>query len=51
MEFRVKIVYWMKMGHMAIDSVENTERFNVSHWVRSAGFEQAWEKIPVRAQL
>lgn len=37
---------------MAIDSVENTERFeNVSHWVRSAGFEEAWEKIPLRAQL
>ena len=51
-EFRVKHNDWLQMGHMAIDSVEETERFpNVSHWVRSAGFEQAWEGIPVRAQL
>ena len=51
-EFRIKHDDWLQMGHMAIDSVENTERFsNVSHWVRSAGFEEAWEGIPVRAQL
>ena len=50
-EFRVKRDDWWKMGHMAIDSVENTERFHVAHWVRSAGFEKAWEQIPVRAQL
>lgn len=43
---------WLQMGHMAIDSVENTERFsNVAHWVRSAGFQEAWEGIPLRAQL
>lgn len=51
-EFRVKHDDWLQMGHMAIDSVENTERFeNVSHWVRSAGFDKAWENIPLRSQL
>ena len=51
-EFRVKHDDWLQMGHMAIDSVENTERFsNVAHWVRSAGFEEAWGGIPLRAQL
>lgn len=50
--FRVKEADWLQMGHMAIDSVENTERFdNVPTWVRSAGFEKAWEKIPLRSQL
>lgn len=50
--FRIKHDDWLQMGHMAIDSVENTERFNgVAHWVRSAGFEEAWENIPLRAQL
>lgn len=51
-EFRIKHDDWLQMGHMAIDSVENTERFpNVSHWVRSAGFPEAWQSIPERAQL
>jgi len=35
---------WEKLGHMAIDSVEAGE----PHWVRSCGFEEAWEKIPMR---
>jgi hypothetical protein len=35
---------WRKLGHMAIDSVEAGE----PHWVRSCGFDQAWEKIPMR---
>lgn len=50
--FRVRHDDWLQMGHMAIDSVENTERFtDVATWVRSAGFEKAWEKIPLRSQL
>ena len=50
--FRIKHDDWLQMGHMVIDSVENTERFEgVGRWVRSAGFEEAWEKIPTRAQL
>lgn len=51
-EFRVKHDDWLQMGHMAIDSVEDTEKFpNVPHWARSVGFEEAWEKIPLRSQL
>lgn len=49
--FRVKHNDWLQMGHMAIDSVENTEKFRVSTWVRSAGFEEAWKDIPLRSQL
>ena len=50
--FRVKHDDWLMMGHMAIDSVENTQKFeNLGRWVRSAGFEKAWEKVPTRAQL
>jgi hypothetical protein len=42
--FRVKGDMWRKLGHMAVDSVEAGE----PHWVRSCGFEEAWEKIPLR---
>jgi hypothetical protein len=42
--FVIKGDMWRKLGHMAIDSVEAGE----PHWVRSCGFEQAWEKIPLR---
>ncbi|CAN9111464.1 unnamed protein product [Alternaria alternata] len=35
---------WRKIGHMALDSVEAGE----PHWVRSCGFKEAWEKIPLR---
>jgi hypothetical protein len=35
---------WDQLGHMAIDSVEAGE----PHWVRSAGFDEAWDKIPRR---
>ena len=47
-EFRVKGEDWLKMGHMAIDSVESARG---TMWVRSAGFEEAWEAVPLRAQL
>lgn len=46
-EFRVKHDDWLQMGHMAIDSVEAGE----PHWVRSAGFDEAWDKPELRAQL
>jgi hypothetical protein len=42
--FVVKGDMWRKLGHMAIDSVEAGE----PHWVRSCGFEEAWDKIPMR---
>lgn len=38
---------WLKLGHMAIDSVEA----GGPHWVRNCGFPQAWEEIPERAKL
>ncbi|KAM0721838.1 hypothetical protein Q7P37_002763 [Cladosporium fusiforme] len=46
-EFRLKKDDWLQLGHMTIDSVEAPG----PHWVRSAGFDEAWEKIPLRAQL
>jgi hypothetical protein len=44
--FVIKGDMWRRLGHMAIDSVEAGE----PHWVRSTGFEQAWEGIPVREE-
>ncbi|CAC9890338.1 unnamed protein product [Aureobasidium pullulans] len=48
-DFRIKEDMWLQLGHMAIDSVEGGE----PTWVRSAGFDSAWEKVPdrPRAQL
>ncbi|CAD6589677.1 MAG: hypothetical protein ASARMPREDX12_003927 [Alectoria sarmentosa] len=37
---RIKGDMWLQLGHMAIDSVEDTGDV----WVRSAGFPEAWEK-------
>ncbi|KAI4097423.1 MAG: hypothetical protein LQ339_006741 [Xanthoria mediterranea] len=47
--FRIKEDMWLRLGHMAIDSVEDSGE----PWVRSAGFEEAWEKYEDRpkAQL
>lgn len=45
--FRLKGQDWLQLAHMAIDSVEGPE----SNWVRSAGFEEAWENVPMRASL
>ncbi|KAH7396183.1 hypothetical protein BKA66DRAFT_509259 [Pyrenochaeta sp. MPI-SDFR-AT-0127] len=42
--FKVKGDMWRTLGHMAIDSVEAGE----PHWVRSCGFEEAWESVPLR---
>ncbi|ORY19300.1 hypothetical protein BCR34DRAFT_621122 [Clohesyomyces aquaticus] len=44
--FLVKGDMWRKLGHMAIDSVEAGE----PHWVRSAGFAQAWDGVPLREE-
>lgn len=38
---------WLQLAHMAIDSVE----MDGDDWVRMAGFDEAWENVPVRAQL
>ncbi|KAH7079757.1 hypothetical protein FB567DRAFT_449318 [Paraphoma chrysanthemicola] len=42
--FPVKSNMWRTLGHMAIDSVEAGD----PHWVRSAGFDEAWESVPLR---
>lgn len=46
-DFRVKGPDWLQMGHMAVDSTEKVSP-NGERWVRSAGFEKAWEKVPLR---
>lgn len=45
--FPIKGEMFLKLGHMAIDSVEASD----PNWVRSAGFEEAWEMIPARPKL
>lgn len=45
--FRLKGGDWLQLAHMAIDSVETPG----DNWVRMAGFDEAWENVPVRAQL
>jgi hypothetical protein len=47
-EFRIKQSHWEKLGDMVVDSVEVTG--NEANWVRSAGFEEAWEKVPKRVE-
>jgi hypothetical protein len=42
--FKIRGDMWKKVGHMAVDSVEAGE----PHWVRSCGFGEAWENIPLR---
>jgi hypothetical protein len=49
-KMRIKGPMWEKIGNMVVDSVEDTGE----HWVRSAGFEEAWTEFkdrPKRAQL
>lgn len=38
---------WLKLAQMVIDSVEG----DGAHWVRSAGFSEAWEEFHDRAKL
>ncbi|KAL9084314.1 MAG: hypothetical protein Q9165_008142 [Trypethelium subeluteriae] len=45
--FKIKGDMWLQLGHMAIDSVEA----GGNRWVRSAGFDEAWESFGPRAQL
>ncbi|KAI9698118.1 MAG: hypothetical protein M1820_007626 [Bogoriella megaspora] len=45
--FRIKGDMFLTLGHMVIDSVEAPG----DHWVRSAGFDEAWEGVGPRAQL
>jgi hypothetical protein len=45
--FPVKGDMFLKLGHMAIDSVEASG----PHWVRSTGFEEAWKDVPARSKL
>lgn len=45
--FRLKGGDWLQLAHMAIDSVE----MEGNNWVMMAGFDEAWENVPVRAQL
>ncbi|KAK3046290.1 hypothetical protein LTS18_013403 [Coniosporium uncinatum] len=47
--FRIKGDMWLQLGHMAADSVTD----GGDTWVRSAGFDEAWEKFEDRpmAQL
>lgn len=45
--FRIKGDHWLKLGNMAIDSVQAGE----PTWVRSAGFEQAWDDVPMREEV
>jgi Questin oxidase-like len=45
-EFRIKREHWEKLGDMVVDSVEGAG--GEGNWVRSAGFEEAWEKVPKR---
>ncbi|MCJ1417686.1 hypothetical protein MMC32_004030 [Xylographa parallela] len=51
-KFRINGKMWLQLGNMAIDSVAGSEN-DSSSWVRSAGFDQAWEKVEdrPRAQL
>lgn len=45
--FPIKGDMFLKLGHMAIDSVEAAG----ANWVRSAGFDEAWTDIPARSKL
>lgn len=45
--FRLKSDDWLQLAHMAIDSVEMPG----NNWVRSAGFDEAWQDVPLRSNL
>ncbi|KAJ5949017.1 hypothetical protein N7454_002324 [Penicillium verhagenii] len=41
---------WLKIGNMAVDSTDGCGT-NVAMWIRSTGFDEAWEDISERARL
>ncbi|KAK5139601.1 hypothetical protein LTR04_003456 [Oleoguttula sp. CCFEE 6159] len=43
-QFRIKGDMWLKLGSMVMDSVQDTGKT----WVRSAGFEEAWDTFDDR---
>ena len=57
--FPIKGDMWLQLARMVIDSVEGPNDLEHYHecgrptvkWVRNAGFEKAWEKVPDRARL
>lgn len=46
-DWMIKGADWLQLGHMAVDSAEDGD----TKWVRNAGFESAWAKIPERSRL
>lgn len=48
-DFPIQGNMWLKLGHMAIDSVEGEHP--EGSWIRNCGFPRAWEKVPERARL
>lgn len=44
--FAVQGDMWLRLGHMAIESVEA----GAPRWVRSCGFDEAWGEVPVREE-
>ncbi|KAF1991240.1 hypothetical protein K402DRAFT_389419 [Aulographum hederae CBS 113979] len=43
-DWRIRGDMWLQLGHMVVDSTEGSD----TRWVRSAGFDEAWENIPKR---
>ncbi|KAI5792688.1 hypothetical protein FPQ18DRAFT_389265 [Pyronema domesticum] len=39
---------WVKMAQMAVDAMENPTADNGTIWIRSAGFEEAWQRFGPR---
>ncbi|KAH6668434.1 hypothetical protein B0J14DRAFT_164803 [Halenospora varia] len=45
--FPIKGTMWLQLAHMALDSMDNEVYFD--RWIRGAGFDEEWEKVPDRA--
>lgn len=46
-DWKVQKGDWITMGHMAVDSVQGDD----SDWVRSTGFDKAWDKVMDRKEF